>query len=96
MSVRAHRVVKVEYAPEASFNLYWDGKLVEFIEGHDGVWDRLNSDGCGQACIAVETLEEAISKNGELNLDEDTVKVLKEDIEAAKAEGEEYITYDFF
>lgn len=95
MSVHAHRVNKVEYAPETTFDLH-DEKLTEFIDGHYNFWGRLNDDCCGQVDVSVETLNQALKQAKELELDEDTVRCIKADIEFAKNQGEDYVTYDLF
>lgn len=97
MSVRAHRVIKVEYAPETSFNLSHDEKLVSLLDGWDGIWCNLNDDGCGQVSISVDSLRAALGRATELELDPETIEAITDDIAfAVKVEGEDYVTYDFF
>ena len=98
MSVRAHRILKVEYAPEASFNLYGDQKLVEFLEKESdlGFYRQMNDNGGGVVTMGIEALQAAIDKAGELELDEDTVRVLGVDIAAAKEDGVDTVDYDCF
>lgn len=98
MSVKAHRILKVEYAPQVSFNLYGDQKLVEFLENENdlGFYRQMNDNGGGVVTVGIKTIQKAIDEAEELELDEDTVKVLGEDIAAAKAENNETIDYDCF
>ena len=98
MSVRAHRILKVEYAPEVSFNLYGDQKLVEFLEHENdlGFYRQMNDNGGGVVTVSIETLQRAIDQAKELELDDDTVKVLREDIAAAQADNNESVDYDCF
>ena len=98
MSVRAHRILKVEYAPETSFSLYGDQKLVGFLESENelGFYRQLNDNGGGVVTVDIETLQQAIDQTEELELDEDTVKVLREDIAAAQADNNTSVDYDCF
>ncbi len=96
MSVRAHRILKVEYAPSSSFNLWHDKKLVEFLDNHNdsGFYSQMNENGSGVVSIEVSVIKEALEKAVELELDEDTVEQLKADIEAIG--DEPTIDYDCF
>ncbi|GAH68348.1 unnamed protein product [marine sediment metagenome] len=96
MSVRAHRILKVEYAPNTSFNLYYDQKLIEFFDRNNdgGFYSQMNDGGGGVVSIEVSAIKEAIEKAAELQLDEDTVKQLKADIEAAG--DNDFVDYDCF
>lgn len=98
MSVRAHRIIKVEYAPNSSFNLYSDTKLVEFLEANNdlGFYRQMNDNGGGVVTVSIETLQQAVDQADELELDEDDVKTLREDIEAGKKSGLECVDYDCF
>jgi len=98
VSVRAHRILSVEYAPETSFNLWHDEKLVEFLERNNdlGFYRQMNDDGSGVVTVSIEALQKAIDEAEELELDEATVRVLGEDIAAAKLANNEYVDYDCF
>lgn len=98
MSVKAHRILKVEYAPGTSFSLYGDQKLVEFLESENdlGFHRQMNDNGGGVVTLSIEALQAAIDKAEELGLDENTVKVLREDIAAAQADNNESVDYDCF
>jgi len=53
-----------------------------------------NGDGCGILEVSVEQLERALEEVD--NLDEETKKAIKEDIDWAKRKKGEYILYDCF
>ena len=96
MSVRAHRILKVEYAPNPSFNLWHDEKLINFLDTQNdsGFFSQMNENGGGVVNIEASVIKEAIEKAAELELDEDTVEQLKADVEAAGEDGS--IDYDCF
>ena len=96
MSVRAHRILKVEYAKIPSFNLWHDEKLINFLDTHNGsgFYSQMNDGGGGVVNIEVSVIKEALEKAVELELDEDIVSQLKADIEAAGEEPD--IDYDCF
>ena len=95
MSVRAHRILKVEYAKNPSFNLWHDEKLINFIDTHNdlGFYEQMNANGGGVVCVETSVIKDAIEKAVELELDEDTVEQLKADIEASENGS---IDYDCF
>jgi len=96
VSVRAHRILKVEYAPNTSFNLWHDKKLIEFFDSHNysGFCSQMNDNGGGVVSVEVSVIKEALEKVMELELDLYTVKQLKADIEAVG--DEPTIDYDCF
>jgi len=91
MSIRAYRVIMIECAQPNSFNLWHDGKLVDFLDREYGFFEGMNADG-GLTEVPVEGLKEALAKP-ELELGEDVIEALKRDIEAAEQGGDEYIQY---
>jgi len=95
MSVRARRILKVEYA-EPSFNLWHDEKLVQFIDSEcdSGFYSQMNSNGGGVICIEASVIKKAIENAEELGLDENTVALLRVDVEAVGEDGS--IDYDCF
>ena len=94
MSVRAYRVKNINFANGESFNLWHDEKLMEFFE-ENGFYETLN-EGTGLTELLIETLQEAVDKAKELELDEYQVKALKKDIKWGKKEGWEYVRYYCF
>jgi hypothetical protein len=93
MSVKANRVIEIKIEEEyASFNLWHDRKLIDFLESED-FCRGLTDDGTGLAEASVEVLENAVAKAVELELDEDTVANLKKDIAWAKENNEEFVQY---
>ena len=88
MSVRAHRVKKIEY-DRCSFNLWHHQELSDFL----GVYEQLNEDACGLVEVSVEKLKEAVET---LSLDTDTKKLLEDDIAFAEKNGNDYVMYYCF
>ena len=97
MSVRAHRISKIELSDAPSFNLWHDTDepLCQWLETHTDFYSRLNSDACGVTEVSVEDLELAIEALGK-KLDTHTKKSLLDDIAFAKKNGDTYVQYDVF
>ncbi len=94
MSVRAYRVIEMNLA-DASFNVYRDQELMDFLLSEGELLDGLP--GCaGLADVSVAVLQRAVRRSARLNLDEDTVARLKEDIAFAKSRKDETVTYYCF
>ena len=77
MSVRAHRVKKIEYAGE-SFNLWHDKKLIDFFDRYYGFFETL-VEGIGITELSTEALKIAIKKAKQLGLKKQQVEQLKKD-----------------
>ena len=88
MSVRAHRVKKLEY-DKCSFNLWHHQELAEFLD----IYEQLDDDGCGLATVGIEKIKEAIET---LQLEPQVVESLKEDIAYAEKNGDDSVMYYFF
>lgn len=97
MSVRAHRINKIELACGPSFNLWHDSDqpLCNWLDAYTDFYSRLNADACGVTEVSVEDLELAIKSLGN-NLDKHTKQQLKDDIAFAKKNGDAYVQYDVF
>lgn len=97
MSVRAYRVVQATFA-EPSFNVYQDRKLIDFIETktETGFYACLNDYGSGEVDIPINVLQKAVRMAPKLDLGEETVKQLKGDIAAARANKDKSIIYSCF
>jgi len=94
MSVIARRIIEIKTETEYdSFNLWHDGKLMEFLDDEANFFSQLTDDGTGVSEASVEVLEKAVSKAVELELDEDIIINLKKDIAWAKANDEEFVQY---
>ena len=94
MSIRAYRIIEIKIEPNyASFNLYHDKKLMEFLDNEAGFYSQLTDDGTGVTCVSIEVLERAIKRAKSLKLEPDTVECLNKDIEAAKAQDDDYVQY---
>ncbi len=97
MSVRAYRVNSNAFE-DASFNVYQDRKLVNFIESESetGFYSYLNSYGSGEVDIPIKVLRQALKCASQLNLSEETIGRLTQDIAAARASKDESVTYSCF
>jgi hypothetical protein len=94
MSVIARRIIEIKIEQSYnSFNLWHDGKLMEFLDNEANFFSQLTDDGTGVSEASVEVLEKAVSKAVELGLDEDTIINLKKDIAWAKANDQVFIQY---
>lgn len=92
MSVRAYRVIKIEYAKPNSFNLWHDCKLVNFFDREYGFFEGM-TEGTGLTQLPIEALEHALK---EVEMDDEVREVLKKDLQACREEGEEYVQYYCF
>jgi len=90
MSVRAYRVIKIDYEKNDTFNLWHDDKLVEFLDREYSFYETL-SDGRGIVQLPIEALEEALKK---VEMDEDLRKAITKDIEVSRDCG--HVTYYCF
>ncbi len=94
MSIRAYRIIEIKVEPNyASFNLYHDEKLMEFLDNEVGFYSQLTDDGTGLTFVSLEVLERAIKRAKSLKLEPDTVECLNKDIDAAKAQDDDYVQY---
>ena len=94
MSVKAYRVIEVKMET-ASFNLWHDHKLMQLLDG-EGDFSSNLSDGVGLTQVPVKLLKRAVRMSTKLDINKETVKQLQEDIAAAKANGEDHVTYYCF
>jgi hypothetical protein len=95
ISIRAHKVSKMEYAPYSTFNCWHDNKLFDFLMNSDRTHDGLNMDGLGMIEVSVGRIQEALASQ-DLNLDNDVRESLESDIAWAKGREKDYISYDCF
>ena len=79
MSVRAHRVTKIEHEQANTFNLWHDDKLVDFLDSECDFFAGLTNEGTGLVEVPVEALQKAVEK---LELDDELRKALMKDIKA--------------
>ena len=61
MSVRAYRVIKIDCDAAATFNLWQDEKIRDWLVSC-GYTDSLNMDGCGIMDIHRSAIEEALNE----------------------------------
>lgn len=95
MSVRAYKVIDLQYAPNPSFNCWHDEKLMNFL-AREELYDGRNMDGVGTIEFSVEVLQKALDKGKELELDEYVCEAIRTDIAWAKMKGRDYIRYECF
>jgi hypothetical protein len=94
MSINAYRVIDRKMA-KASFNLYRDMSLADFLDAEIQIYGDIH-DGTGTIDVPVKFLRKALRMSTKLNLDEKTIKQLHEDIEYARFNKDESITYYCF
>jgi hypothetical protein len=91
MSIRAHRIISIKYAPDTTFNCWHDNALFEFLLENN----TTNDDGIGVIDVSVERLKEALT-SPDLSLGDDVREGLETDIAWAKTQDRDYINYDCF
>ena len=97
MSINAYRITNNNLNVEtASFNIWYDEKLIDLLNEEMQFYMSLNSYGTGIVDVPVELLEKAINSPKKFKLDEDTVLQIKLDITSAKASKDEVVTYYCF
>ena len=97
MSVNAYRRKRnSEEFESPSFNIWHDEKLIELFNEQMQFYMSLNSYGTGIVDVPVELLEKAVCSAKKFELDDDTVSQIKIDIEFAKSNRGEVVTYYCF
>ena len=94
MSINAYPVIDIKMG-KVSFNLYRDGSLADFLDSEIELYGRIH-DGIGMIDIPVKILKKALRQSVKLNLNEQTMKRLQADIESAKSNKDEVVTYYCF
>lgn len=94
MSIRAYRVIEI-LLDDASFNLYQDQDLVDFLDSDGLLSDNLSSNG-GLVTIPLAKLNRAVKNANRLHIAAETVKRLRQDIAWAKSNNDEVVTYSCF
>lgn len=94
MAIDAYRITDFN-VNEPSFSLWYDEKLVHFLNREVQLLDSLNSDGGGLVDIPVDILSKAIEMSSELELDNDTVEQLRSDIAIGKVHWSKCVSYYF-
>ena len=95
MSVRAYKVIALQYAENPTFNCWHDEKLMDFLTSEE-LYDGRNVDGVGTIEVSVELLQKALANGNELKWDEYIREALKADMTWAKKKGQDYIRYECF
>jgi hypothetical protein len=97
VSINAHRIRNNNLDTErASFNVWHDEKFIDFLNEEIQFYMSLNSYGTGIVDVPVELLEKAVDAPKKYDLDEDTVSQIKSDVESAKSNKDEVVTYYCF
>ena len=95
MSIRAHRILALEYSPQPTFNCSHESELFDFLLEDERTQDGRNADGVGMVEFQRNRLQEAIDRS-DLKLDEGTRAELQADITWAIRKGQDYVMYDCF
>ena len=92
MSVRAYRLIEIKTETEPAFNL-WSDEGQRIIEAF-ALYEQLDGEGGGIIGVDIEELE-ALVDNPErgFNIEAETIKAIKRDIEATRANGDNYIEW---
>lgn len=94
MSINAYRMIEGKMG-NVSFNLYHDSSLVDFLDIETQIYAGIH-DGTGLIDVPIEILEKAVRQSEKLNIDKKTLRCLKQDIQYARSNKEEVVTYYCF
>lgn len=103
MSVRAYVVEEIRHRGEgpdgqigpASFNLWHDEAITNWLGKHTSFYDLLNNDGNGISEVAVADWNKMLGELGD-ELDEGQRLAIENDVQWAAGKGLDYIQYDCF
>jgi hypothetical protein len=95
MSITAHRITKIEYAPDPTFDCWYDGGILEFLLDGDESHAEFTMDAVGVFEVNIKRLKEALA-SPDLTLGDEVRKALEADIAWAKSREKNYISYDCF
>lgn len=90
MSVKAYRILQLDIAEPASFDVLEDKKLVEFLKDKMQFMVVMDKQGTDIIHVPVELLKEARAKAG-MNLE--TMAFINRDIEFAEERHKEFVEY---
>ncbi len=95
MSIRAYKVLDIKTKQTASFSLWHDTEVIDFLnEQEGGFLDSLDHDCCGVTFVKVTSIKELIKRADEFHLDKDSINCLEDDI---KGYGDDdYVQYYCF
>lgn len=92
MSVRAHRVTKLEWA-DPTWNAWGDTDFTDYLDKNEPGWGHsLDMDGCGITDISVKVIKQYI-KDAKKSADAYLIEALRKDVAAANKLGDEWIRY---
>ncbi len=92
MSVLAYRTYPNQ-SESFTFDVWHDGKLIEFLNKEINFYMSLDSYGTGIVDIPVVLLEKIVALKEKLELDEDTVNQIQLDIADGKSRLGEVVSY---
>jgi len=96
MSVRAYRVNNIDRAHNASFNLWSDRAIMDWLRTNTHFLDRLNDDACGTTDVAVDELKRMVKELAGVKDAHEALQLLQEDIAWAETHRNDWIQYDCF
>ena len=94
MSINAYRIIDIKMG-KASLYLYRDISLADFLDAEMQLYGSIH-EGTGMIDVPVKILKKALRISAKLNLGEKTVKRLQSDIESAKSNKDDVVTYYCF
>ena len=98
MSVRAYRVIKKEVAEQATFNVWRDDKIIDFLSKKDMYNPENFSENGGSMGVGVDVLEEMLELENvkDLGLEDYHIEAIKADIAFAKKYKDDYVLYECY
>ena len=93
MSVRCYRLKRFEYEQKASFNLWNDEALKDFIEQESNFFETFNGEG-GYGEVEVSVMQRALDEG--IIKDEELRQNILRDIRLTKKQGDDWIRYYCF
>jgi len=90
--IKVYRVIRIETADEATFDLSRDKEISEWLKAHTDFFSSVDKQGNGLTSLFVEDLERMLDEIGD-RIDEDTKNKIREDMELAINEDNTVIDY---
>jgi len=90
--IKVYRVVRIETASKATFNLSRDKEISEWLKENTDFFSSVDKQGNGLTSIFVDDLERMLDEIGD-RIDEDTKKRIREDMELAISDDNTVIDY---
>lgn len=98
MSVRAYKVEKKILSEQATFNMWHDDKIIDFLITEGDYNPENFSENGGTMELSLETLEKMLEPvyMSKLELEDYQVQAIKSDIAFAKAHKDDYVLYECY